>query len=376
MQYKLCELDDLFSNIRTAIENYENVRKNDKEFTIYMANGETIKIKFGESNVAHLLGINIDYFKLLKLTREENSYTILKCIIDNPLNIYTKINNGIIDSTKLFSEYINEKVNSFIDNININLKDIEFLCVYDSKKTYAFQDDFERCDIIMVKKYEDESYGIITFVRKGETYYPMSNRSYTDFNDAKEDLEKFLKNQEITIASGVQIYDLSTYKSTKPFNLMPSDKIKKVNSILGYKSKFGCIPNVTNDYKYLLKRTLSNYQTNDEEKVEIESIVESIKNGTIINPTNEDSRLIEIINAHNDSLCSNSDSKTENINTYTSLKKEVEELKQELLKLKNANTELIITAGTYEQENNELSELNKEYVKKLNKIYELSKPSN
>ena len=227
----------------------------------------------------------------------------------------------------------------------------------------------------MVKKYKDGKIGIIGLVSKENYYVPMSNQIYNSYEEAKENLEKYLKNQEITIMTGMRIFN-SVSDFDKTVSLHTNEKKEKIEQAIKYVDDFGCTLDVTKEVKFLLQTAEKNKTNYFEDSDLINIIVEAIKEGKLIDINLfRNTNLSKIIEAFNDFLCENKVSKDDSVTeTYTKLKTDLEELKillnnykEEMDNLKTENTNLNI-------ENKNLKEENTELNNTVEKIYELTKP--
>ena len=104
MNYNLGELEKLFEKIQDVIKYIEIISLSEKRFTLYLANGEKIKIQINKECIPHLLGINTDHLKLSGRYKGNTSYEILKNFLDEGAYKLTRLQStGQINYDVLFS---------------------------------------------------------------------------------------------------------------------------------------------------------------------------------------------------------------------------------------------------------------------------------
>lgn len=376
MDIKLCELESLFEEINEIINFIEVSQYQNRRYRIFLAsNNSNINYSIPNDTIAHLLGINTNYLISTGRFNSTYSFELLKEMCENPYRINQLYNDGIISYDNLFSPHIFKKIEGFKENMRLNSTDTEIICKYKQDKAYIEDTKSEKYNYIIIKKYNNEKIGIIGLVNKENYYVPMSNQLYDSYEDAKENLEKYLKNQEITIMTGMRIFNtMSDYDKT--VSLFSNEKQEKIETALKYVEDFGCTLDVTKEVKYLLQTNEKNRTNYFEDNDLINVIVESIKNGNLIDINLfRNTNLSKIIETFNDFLCENSISKNDSISeTYTKLKTDLEVLKQELFKSKEENTLLIEKNDNLNLENESLKNENAILNDKVEKIYELAKP--
>ena len=372
MSFKLSELEDLFKNIENVLNQYEESRYANKFNTMYLANGEQVYYSIRKDSVAHLLGINTTYLISTGLYKEKSSYDLLKAMLENPYKIYSNESKGIIKYDSLFSKHIYKKVDSFLNNIKLNVLEIEFVCSYNKERSYHLEDKIENCDYIVVRKYKNGSIGVLTFVKNESYYQPMSNRIYDDFESSREDLKHMLNNQVITIVTGIS-FDNACRENASKFYLYSKDQMPKIENLKYYSNEFNCIPNTISQHIYSLKYQNKNYADKIDENSLIDYIADSILQGKPIETDNEDTRFIKIINAYNDHLFSYSIEDGQE--TYTEQRKKIKKLEEQISELTELKNQLISTNEYILNENTMLKSENEEKSNQLTKILEILKPS-
>ena len=152
MNYSKYKLSELFDKIDKLLQSYfekeddYNFYEKDnfehktdlskKSYLMFLSNGDRIRVKIPKTSIPHLLGINTEYLKSTGLYKGMNSYEIMLDFIKNSNEAFQKHESGIINLDKILSPYINKKLDSLIENLNINTNCCEMICKYDRGKTY------------------------------------------------------------------------------------------------------------------------------------------------------------------------------------------------------------------------------------------------
>ena len=377
MELELCDLEKMFDDIKEIINYIEFSEYKNRRYRLFLGNGDRLNLQIPNESIAHLLGINTTYLISTGRFNSKNSFEALKEMCENPFRIDDMHMRKQIDYSKLFSQYVQAKVNAFRKNISIDIDKTELVCKYDSKRAYLNSEINEKYDYILLKKHEDGKIGLLCLVKNNNTYQPMSNQIFDSFESAKESLNKYLSNQEITTLTGVNLFNIdSDYNKT--FNLSLEDKIKKIKNIIGYKNLFNCSINISGDYIYTvdkLRQSRDNYFSDSDL---INLIVESIKDGKLIDgDITRDTNLTKIIESFNDYLCKTKGSVDESVSeSYTSMKNNLEYFKNLCEKLKKENEELTLKNNDLEHKTLKLESENADYKQKEDKILKILLPKN
>jgi len=379
MNYKLGEIEELFEKIKNCIEYYEKEYIDNKIFTMYLANGERVKYSITPINIPHLLGINLTPIKNVMTFNSDNTLSLLKELCDRSYELYNKFNSGVIRQEDVFSNYIEKKIETFKDNVKPDLqyilKETEFVCCYKSKRSWEVTDKNQKYDYIIVKKYDDESYGLLCLVKKGSQCYAMSSQIAKNEIEKDEILSDLIKNQEVTILSGMNVHN--AYTNTDYLkNLDSNRKILKLRNLKLYKQKFECNIDVSGEYEYAIGKVGNNKIERYENRTGIEDIVNSIVKGKLISTKNyDDSILIDIINAWNDHICKNNNNSNNEVSlTYSNAIKELNSFKELATSLTKENETLKIDLENEKEKNKSLEQDNDEQKQIIKTIYETIKP--
>lgn len=340
---QMTKFEYLMELIANNVETYNRNSRYKDKFSLTFANGDNIKIYVPNSSVPHLLGINTNYLMSSGLYREKNSYELLNKMCEDRYRLYRYINDNIIDEKQLFSEHIEKKNSAFIQNLKINIFNMIFACPYDSSRSYTTGKETYKFDYILVNKPAYEEKGIfmlglaanIDKVNKSKRYVPMSNQYFESIEEAEERFGLIFNNQKLTIPT--MLTSTSTNNTSK-FFLHGDQKLAKARETQQIADKCFATLDVSEDYRWLLKKYYDSMNSGGYVQKDYATIItDCITTGKIITPQMFDLQsfagvnefLLGIINAHNDFISHDS---TVAINdpsvpTYTSLKKEVEELK-------------------------------------------------
>lgn len=379
--------EEIVNEIKKLVEWYENKRFKNKKMRLFLNNKDTFMYSVPEDKIAHLLGININNIQSLGIYKNTSSYGLLKEFLRDSYRICDGIRKNTIKLDYIFSKHINKKINGFKRNISLNLNDITFVCKYDRKKAYNDGKNIIKSDYYIIKVLEDGTILELDLVLSPDKkyLYPVSNKMYVDEFEAEEDLKKILEKQEITIAHSMLLYN---YEDDIPmkFYLKDYEKIEKLNVIKNYITKYGCTIDLLDECERLYKNTNSNREKSSNNYEIYETIIDYIVNGKLI-PTNKlgylSSQQYELIDAINDNIINSSSvNNDENQESYSKLRKSVENLqkvKQELIdenkKLKESIKEKDETIKSLEEDNelksnfiNNITNSFNDYNEKVKKI--------
>lgn len=378
MKFNLGELESLFGEIKKIITFVEEKNYSNRRQQVFFANGERITISLPDDSVPHLLGVNINYLRATGLFKSINSFELLKEMCDNPYTIHSNASKGIINYDTLFSKHILKKLESFHQNLRLDINEIDVVCKYNPEKCYLQGELTEKYDYLFIKRYANGKFGILALTKNsfGYNYTPMSNQLYDSYDEIKEKLEKYLKNQDITIISGIKLYNTNSEYKTE-FHTPLTCKEEKFAILKTYKSNFNCTIDVSGEYDFCLDKLMSRRDTDYKDNDLIEIIVNSIKEGKLIETPELDSSLKVIIDAFNDHLCFSQMDSNETIEiTFSDMKKELLALKDIVKNYEEKNIDLERQIANLSDENDSLKKDNEEKDETIQKVFELVKPRN
>ena len=336
MNYSKYKLSELFDKIDKLLQSYfgkeddYNFYEKDnfehktdlskKSYLMFLSNGDRIRVKIPKTSIPHLLGINTEYLKSTGLYKGMNSYEIMLDFIKNPNEAFQKHESGIINLDKILSPYINKKLDSLTENLNINTNCCEMICKYDRGKTYGYSADFDDMSYLILQKKNEKYYVLKLAMSEDGTCFPMSNQVFNSYEECQEALSSYLIYQELTLLNNLFIYYNNS--TVGKFPIVKRGKKKKLEKLKKLSEDFESTPNIIADFIYSLKIRDNKRQGNIRTSNIIEILCDCIKNKKVfdISLTNVDQEdILKIIETYNDSLFSEITASTDN--SYSDLQK-------------------------------------------------------
>ena len=320
--------------------------------------------------LAHLLGIDTDFLIRNNYVRANNSYEALIEVIEHPHLIKNKYK---IDYEEYVSKYIDKKINSLIDNLLINIEECDFVCKYDSARSYGYNDDNNMDYFVVSKAHNTDKYNLLILKESNDSngrviYVPQSNQTFDNKDELIDSLDEKIFNQEFTILVSKRIKSY-IWNEPKTLFINPRERIKKLNNLNDWASTLNSIPNVLSDYIYSLgilnKAKSDNTMVNDY----FESIQDDIRKGKFINIDSKKLpyEIVMFLNAYNDSL-GIVDEKANKL-SYGKMVSENDKLKEEL---QIALEEKEIANSNYKDYKTKFEDLDKENKKLKDSIEEIN----
>lgn len=383
MNYSKYKLSELFDKIDKLLQSYfgkeddYNFYEKDnfehktdlskKSYLMFLSNGDRIRVKIPKTSIPHLLGINTEYLKSTGLYKGMNSYEIMLDFIKNSNEAFQKHESGIINLDKILSPYINKKLDSLTENLNINTNCCEMICKYDRGKTYGYSADFDDMSYLILQKKNEKYYVLKLAMSEDGTCFPMSNQVFNSYEECKENLSSYLIYQELTLLNNLFIYYNNS--TVGKFPILERDRKQKLEKLKKLSEDFECTPNIIADFIYSLKIRDNKRQGNIRTSNIIEILCDCIKNKKVfdISLTNVDQEdILKIIETYNDSLFSEITVSTDN--SYSDLQNENISLKKEIERLRLENKSLSETVNYRDEELNEVKTQNNELREDINKV--------
>lgn len=383
MNYSKYKLSELFDKIDKLLQSYfgkeddYNFYEKDnfehktdlskKSYLMFLSNGDRIRVKIPKTSIPHLLGINTEYLKSTGLYKGMNSYEIMLDFIKNSNEAFQKHESGIINLDKILSPYINKKLDSLTENLNINTNCCEMICKYDRGKTYGYSADFDDMSYLILQKKNEKYYVLKLAMSEDGTCFPMSNQVFNSYEECQEALSSYLIYQELTLLNNLFIYYNNS--TVGKFPILERDRKQKLEKLKKLSEDFECTPNIIADFIYSLKIRDNKRQGNIRTSNIIEILCDCIKNKKVfdISLTNVDQEdILKIIETYNDSLFSEITASTDN--SYSDLQNENISLKKEIERLRLENKSLSETVNYRDEELNEVKTQNNELREDINKV--------
>lgn len=379
MNLKYSELTDILNKISECVEYYEKAWLNNKVFTLYLASGERVKFSIVPQSLPHLLGIDLSVLRGHIKFECEDHLGMLKELKYKDYDLLQTFKYGSLKESDVFSAHIQNKLENFKYNIVPDviklLDETLFVSSYKSENSWTVTTRNKKYDYVMVRRLENGKIGLLCLVKNKNQCYAMSNIVPTDEEELNEKLSEILTNQEITLLSGVNVYNINN-DSTYTKNLYPVQKTNKFRGLKFYKNKYNCHIDISGDYEYAIDKLGSNRNERLENINYTEDIVEAIANRELINLNNiDDSILINIVNAWNDHICKISGNINDDVKiSYTSAIEELKKFKTMVVALEEQNKELETSVSNLKESNAKLSKENEDNQNKLDEIYKILKP--
>ena len=205
------EFESKIQKIKELFDYYKTCNYRDNNYTLYLASGEAIKYCFNPNNIAHLLGINLDELKGKRLINGDTTEEMLDDLLNNVFKIGNMLKDGVITEKAIFSPYLDQKIDSFKDNLNIPYPDsIKFICKYNREINYTDKEiDGITADYIIAR--ENDNNDIVLLLLK-QVYdnntmlmVPQSSRLIRNDEKMLDNLSLLLNNQQITYLTGIYV---------------------------------------------------------------------------------------------------------------------------------------------------------------------------
>lgn len=380
------EFDDIISKITECVIAYEKAALYDNKITLYLANGDKLYLRFPRNNIPHLLGVNLDYLKLSnKFPKNLSSFELLKFFLENSYNFANLIfQEKKLSSEHIFSKHINEKLNSFWENLHIKTNDQIAVIKYDKEKTYQIEESAENSNYYIIRKNNGKYHvlGILNNEEKGFAYIPTTIRQYDDFYEFDKYMTRIANKQDFTYINNEEVDNESKNYHSK-FPLPMDSKIVVLDNLINMSKRYSATVSVANDLLFSLKRSKIKLQNEEINRGTLSLLNESIKEGRIFENNEEEIQLtsspiiIELIEQCNNLICSNKGKDSINYTKITeenkilsndnqslidenkTLKQELEQIKAELLKTKSEKNIYEEQLQIYEEAHNKVLSLKK-----------------
>lgn len=367
------DFDKIVDMIRANVKYYESYIT-EVQYKLFLANKKVIDINYPKECIPHLLGLDIDYIRSLNLYRETNAYELMKTFLDDSYTVYSKLT----DLSKLFSDYVIEKNQSFGANLKIVLGDIE--CVVDYKKDRVYGLDTLECpcEYYILHKASNMPNNILLvlgLVRNGNIYVPRTSQKLDlTLPKDKETLKMILYHQNLTFINALN-YSNNYDVDSKNFRLDIQSKSDVLLSLNRYALQNASTVAVDGDYSFVLKKLNEANINQIRMKTLLQDITALISTGDTIDidslDEDVDYDIKNLVKAYNNSrvIETSTFKYSELLDEYNKLKKEVENLK---LQNEQLNTISNNQAKAIEQ----LEDENDVYKETHEKILELLKNTN
>ena len=349
------EYNKMVEKMEQCFGDYNRKNFEDNKFNLSLANGDYITIRVPKNNVAHLLGLNVDYLKASGLFKKNlNSYDFLEYFFENSYGVKKQIENGNLKYESVFSDYMKEKLDAFSYNINIRTDDMYCIIKYDKEKTYQVEKVAEISDYYIIRK-NPKNYGyyILGLVQSDynpNVYVPSTSRMYTNHSDFENFMERLAFKQEITYPYIMKV-DNYEKEYQGSFILKTDEKINLLDKVTKIAKKYFASAVVANDFSFTLRKSNLQYTNNNNVMNILKLLSENIKSGNVLEQNVINSLygkielpqdVTDLIDTCNNVVCSMDMNVGATNSSYSSLndenislKKELESLKAEVINYQN-----------------------------------------
>ena len=226
------EFDNLIEKIKGNVLKYENYLY-DIRYRLFLSNGEILNIEYPKSCIPHILGINLDYIKMLGIYKGKNSYDLMKEFLNDSYSAYKKAN----DINKLFSEYVEVKNNNFNDILKINLLNIQLIVEYQKDRIYGHDILESPCEYYIITQ-KDNKLLLLGLTKQNEKYVPQTSQELNLIKEKdKNNLKNLLYKQHIMFCGSLR-YSSNIEEPMKSFNLYNQLKSDKMLYLKGIANKY------------------------------------------------------------------------------------------------------------------------------------------
>ena len=369
MEINSAKYNKIIEKIEECIGHYERMNFQYNKHVLYLANGDILNIKTLPNNVPHLLGVNLDYLRQANRFKQYmDKYAELKCFVDEKYP-FSKL---VVEDKKLnydlmFSNYIDEKLDIFVDNIKIRTDDMQYIVKYDREKTYQIEEEADICDYYIIRKIHG-AYCLLGLIQsENGIYVPVTSRKYDSHFAFEDFMERMTKKQEITYPYFMKIRNSGNIENNHDYGSTMNDKQIFLDKTTKAAEKYGATASVARDYGHSLNIFISDKNKTNNNIILLKLLSDSILNNDVLDKNTIDEicgenevpeDLINLINTCNNKICSSPGI----INaSYSEVCSERDKLKQELEQAK-----LLIEQQTTDY--NDLKEQNQQLINE-NNIY-------
>ena len=367
--------EEIIDKIKNCVKYYE-IALEENKYYLGLSNGDNIYLSCPRNNVAHLLGVHTDKLKSASIIKNNfASYDILKKLINGDLTYSNmKSTNYNFDISSLFSEYIDSKLEIFTNVLKVRTDDMYCIIKYRSDRSYTTGEEKENSDYFIIRKY-DKKYSVLGIVKNDDNnnYVPVTSRLFDNYEDLCCFLNKVAKNQEVTYPAAFKIdnYDKSYNRFFYP---SLDNKLEYNKTLKNIAFDFDAIPSTNRDFLAIIERLLNSKQNSKNNISILNLIKDNIKANNVIDKE-EVKQLLDgldipdeldtLIDACNDLMVSKSRNEKTIDASYSSMQKENNDLKEQLLLLKNEINSLRARNSKLEIERDNLKETNDSNFQKL-----------
>lgn len=329
------QYNEMIYKLESCLDYYEQSDYMNRHIKLYTASAEALSFSFFKKNIPHLLGVNIFNLRQIRCLSEDKPYEMLRELINKKDYIYKKIEKGEISFFTIFSPYVLEKIDSFVNVINFKPSSIKFLCRYDKSLTYTSgSDENYGCEYYIVLENEDGLYDFLGLKKEDKYYAPSSIISNRTKESNEESLEKLVRKQVVTFPNNIKFstsYMSNTYT--------PQEKVAFAKMLVELADRYGSFPVVISELLYSMRKANERFETNLENENFISALLSSIKKGEFLEYSTISDMQQDLKDAYNVSLTSKGNI-TEELEELKQLRQELLDSKEEIIRLESLKHEI------------------------------------
>lgn len=380
------DYNNIIAKLQKCLEYYDRIGFYNNNYSLNLANGDFLSIKVLPNNISHLLGVNMEYLNYAnKFKPNMNTYEKLNYFLEEAYSFANLVKEGKLSYDSMFSDKVKEKLDAFIDNINIRIDDVLFIIKYDPQRTYQVEAIADISDYYIVRK-NDSGYLVLGLIKNENSYYyvPVTSRKYTNYEELTNFLKRIVKKQDITYPYYLKVENRNQYYS-RNFFLHVDERINLIGKMNNFAEKNDATISIARDYLHYMNKT----KTIRNNEINIIRLLNDHLSKSIPLDQNTISEVLgqieisedvqRLIEGCNQILCLDESSKISNADYSLTKQKEMieelEDLKQELILLKAKNQSLEQEKEVLEEENNIYKKQFDLYEESYQKIKSLRKES-
>lgn len=212
-------------------------------------NGTQLEFNFSRQRLAHLLGIKMEGFSNNHIVNFSNSYELLEEVVKRSKYIYQKCVKREVQYSALFSQYMESKIASFKQVLQLPFNDIKFVVCY--KRDNVYYNGEQKTypgDYYIALDNRDGGYiylGLI-YDEKINRLVPFSLMNPQNIVNKERVLKELVQNQVITIVSGKKIVNIGSENK-----LSMRDRLGHYDELSELTQQYDAILDVSQDARYL-----------------------------------------------------------------------------------------------------------------------------
>lgn len=249
--------DDFVKRLKSAKRWYDLYFKN-KNNELILSNGDTLFLRYGDSQLPHMLGFNSSYLiEQIPDLEGLSSYQAFEYFLNNSDFVYEKIKSSLIKPDSLFSKFSYQKINSMLNMYSIELGNILFVLKY--RKDLASLTGIKPidADYLIALRNKKNEYSIIGFRKDAGSYVAVTNIGINNDVNEEFNMELFKIIGYQTLCYPARLVTFSDGSAPNIKVAQSDSKIKSIERLRSYGNKYFTNVDTTGDTIYqfsLLKK--------------------------------------------------------------------------------------------------------------------------